>query len=68
MAHVMVPFTLSTGSSGETVETEDEEEVVARIAIAFIPRYEQKRGARSERKNNTGRVSVNLQPGEYQNG
>ena len=33
MAQVMVPFTRSVGSSGDTVETDEEEEVVARIAI-----------------------------------
>ena len=33
MAHVIVPLTRSVGSSGETVETEEEDEVVARIAI-----------------------------------
>ena len=40
IAQVIVPLTRSAGSSGETVETEEEEEVVARMAIAGETRDE----------------------------
>ena len=39
MAQVMVPLTRSIGSSGDTGETEEEDEVVARIAIVSEEKF-----------------------------